>query len=362
MAERNTVSPGPGASEFRIWLAREKRFWRRAARHPRLIESRARRTASPKVSFLELNHDAGNTLLLVGSGRSGTTWMAEVLTEALDCRLVYEPLRAKSVPWAWPIRPGHYLSAEADADPAVAAVVDRILKGRIRNRFADNYNSVRFPRRRLVKEVRATNLLPWLVRHYPRTPVVYLLRHPVPTAWSVTALGWPGKLEEFLAQPALMEGPMKPFLAVIEEASQSSDQFHRVVLQWCLENVVPTRFLGMGEAHVVFYENMVEDPWGELERLRTYLQRFGSERWDLQMSAVKNVARPSHSRNRGSSGAGRLDRWVEEVPAPQVEKALALVRAFGLDRLYGDGTRPLLSADQVLLGGREVPPSGALTP
>jgi Sulfotransferase family len=345
---------GPQPSEFARWLAREKRFWRRAVRHPRLIESRARRTASTKVAFVELNHDAANTLLLVGSGRSGTTWMAEVLTEALQCRLVYEPLRAKSVPWAWPVRPGHYAGADDEVDPAVAGVIDRILRGKIRNQFTDKYNTVRFPRRRLVKEVRATNLLPWLVRRYTGTPVVYLLRHPVPTAWSVTALGWPGKLEEFLAQAPLMEGPLGPFHEVIEEAARSSDRFHRVVLQWCLENYVPTRFLRPDQAHVVFYEHMVEDPWGELERLRTYLQRFGPGRWDLQMTAVTNVARPSHSHNRGSSGSGRIDRWVQEVPEDQAQKALALVRAFGLDRLYGEGTRPLLAADQVLLGGGPV--------
>jgi hypothetical protein len=329
-------------------------------RHPRLLEKRARRLVSPTVSYLDLRHDASCSLLLAGSGRSGTTWMAEVLTDALHCRLVYEPLRVQSVPWAWPVRPGQYLAADDDPDPALADVLDKILTGRIRNRFADKYNTVRLPGLRLVKEVRITNVLPWIVRHYPRTPVVYLLRHPVPLAWSVTELGWPGKLDEILAQTALMEGPLAPFGDVIREAAASPDHFHRVVLQWCLENAVPIRRLEAGDVHVVFYENMVDDAWAELERLRVFLGRFGSGRWDLRMDAVKNVARPSHSKNRGTdvrSASGRLDAWLDEVPGDRIEEALSLVSAFGLDRIYGSASRPLISPDGVLLGHREIPPA-----
>jgi hypothetical protein len=339
------------ASEVRQWLERERQFLRRAVRHPRLFQARARRTVSTKVAYLDLNHDPGHCLLLVGSGRSGTTWMAEVLTEALHCRLVYEPLRTKSVPWTAPVRRGHYLPPD-QSDPAVAAVLDRIIKGQLRNRFTDRYNTERLPRRRVVKEVRATNLLPWLVPRYPRTPVVYLLRHPVPTAWSVVALGWPETLQDILSQPALMEGPLESRRALIEEAAASPDKFHRLVLQWCLENYVPIGQLPPAAVHVVFYENMVDDPWGELERLRLYLRRFGPHPWNVDMASVKNVARPSHSRNRGTSGSGRLERWVEEVPAAQVEKALALVAGFGLDRVYGRSTRPLIPPDRLLLGAQ----------
>jgi hypothetical protein len=303
------------------------------------------------VAFLELNHDPGRSLLLVGSGRSGTTWLAEVITAALHCRLVYEPLRVKSVPWARPVQRGQYVPSGEEADPAVAEVIDRILTGHIRNRFADKYNTVHFPVRRLVKEVRITNLLPWIVRRYPTTPVVYLLRHPVPTAWSVTALGWPEKLEEFLAQEPLLQGPLAPFHALIHEAAESRDPFQRIILQWCLENLVPTRMLDAQRVHVAFYEDMVEDPWGELTRLRTYLQRFTAARWDLRMASVDSVTRPSQSRNRGTSEANRLDGWVTEVSDDRVHRALSLVSGFGLDRIYTNSTRPVIPADRVLLGG-----------
>jgi len=332
-------------------IARERSLVPRTVRHPTLLATRARRAVSPTVAFLELNHDPGRSLLLVGSGRSGTTWLAEVLTAALHCRLVYEPLRVKSVAWAAPVQRGQYVRPGDEADPSVAQVIDRILTGRIRNQFTDKYNTVHFPVRRLVKEVRITNLLPWIVRRYPTTPVVYLMRHPVPTAWSVTALGWPEKLEEFLAQESLMQGPLEPFHDLIHEAATSGDKFHRVVLQWCLENFVPSQMLDGGRVHVAFYEDLVEDPWGELKRLRSYLQLFTATRWDLQMASVDSVTRPSQSRNRGTAESNRLDGWVSDVPAAQVERALSLVSGFGLDRIYANSTRPVIPVEHVLLGG-----------
>ncbi len=353
----------PHVRSLRRRIRREKRFVIRGLHDPKLFAYRARRAASPKATFLELNHDPARTLLLVGSGRSGTTWLAEVLVDALDGRLVFEPLRTQSVPWTWPVRFGHYIDPDDEPDPAVAKVVDRVLRGRVRNRFTDKYNKARFPRCRVVKEVRATNLLPWIVRRYPRTPVVYLLRHPVPTAWSVNELGWPGKLDQFLAQESLMHGPLEPFRALIAEAAASPDVFHRTVLQWCLENYVPIQLLEGDHAHVVFYEQMVSDPRSELERLQAYLETFGPARWDMQMASVKNVTRPSRSNYRGTdvtAGSTRLDGWVDEIPSARVESALALMRGFGLDRLYDISTRPLIRADEVLLGGRRRPPSVAL--
>ncbi|HXQ43776.1 MAG TPA: sulfotransferase [Acidimicrobiales bacterium] len=307
------------------------------------------------MTFLELNHDPSRTLLLVGSGRSGTTWLAEILVDALGARLVFEPLRTQSVPWTWPVRRGHYLRPDDDSDQAVAEVLDRVLSGRIRNRFTDKYNRVRFPSRRVVKEVRATNLLPWIIRRYPRTPVVYLLRHPVPTAWSVSELGWPDQLEPLLSQESLMQGPLKPFQSLIGEAAASPDTFHRIVLQWCLENFVPVHELDARRVHVVFYEQMVDDPGGELERLRAYLLPFGTDHWHPQTDSATSVARPSRSNYRGTdvtSGSARLDAWVNEVPPDRVERALALVRGFGLDRIYDISTRAVIPADEVLLGGR----------
>jgi len=315
------------------------------------------------VAFIDRDHDAGRTLLLVGSPRSGTTWLAEVLTEALHCRLIFEPLRTKSVPWTWPFRPAHYIGPQDPSDPALEAIVDRILTGRIRNRFTDKFNTVHLPHCRLVKEVRATNLLPWIVDRYPHTPVIYLLRHPVPTSWSVVQLGWQVTFDAFFGQESLMEGPLRSHQSLIREKADSPDLFERTVLHWCLENLAPIQMLDASRVHVVFYEQAVEDPQGELKRLQKYLDGFDPTRWRLRTTPIKSLGRASHTNHRGtdiSSGTRRLEAWVDEVGPEQVETAVQLVRGLGLGRLYGKSTRPLISPGDVLQGGVSRGPTAKL--
>ncbi len=269
------------------------------------------------MAFLERNHDPDRSLLVAGSARSGTTWLAEVLSETLHGRLLFEPLRAEAVP-----RPGPSASGTTSIPTAVPTGLSprswTRSWPRIRGRWIDEYNTARFPRCRVVKEIRATNLLPWMVRRYPRTPMVYLLRHPVPSAWSVAQLGWPDNLPQILGQEPLMQGPMAPFGALINRRrtlpTPSSDSSCAGA-----SNFVPTQLLSSGQAHVVFYEHLVNDPRGELVRLSTFLRRFGPGPWDMRLDSTGNLDEPSHTNYRDTdvaSGPGRLDDWVGEVPAP----------------------------------------------
>jgi hypothetical protein len=311
--------------------------------------------------FVERNHDIDNTLLLMGSGRSGSTWLSEVLVEAFSCRLIFEPLRRDRVRLSRGVAWGSYADP-GDDDPELRRVMGRILTGRIRNPLVDSLNTHRFPRRRLVKEIRATNLLPWIHAQFPEVPVIYLLRHPVAASWSATQLEWKPFFGEFLGQDRLMEGPLAPFADVITRHRADADLFHRHVLRWCMENSVPIGQLAPGSVHVVFYEDLVEDPYGELRRLAEYLRRFGRGRWNFDPTTRLTVDRPSRANYRQTpvmSASQRLESWVGVVPPPSVERAVALLREFGLDRIYGTSLRPCVAADGVLQGGTGLPQAEA---
>jgi hypothetical protein len=338
-------------------LVRESRFVRRAIRHPRIVQRRWRRVTSSQTAFIELNHDTAETVLLVGSGRSGSTWLSEVLVEAFACRMIFEPLRRDRVPLSAGVPWGRYAEPGV-MDPELEHVWGNILTGRVRCPWTDKFNAYRFPRRRLVKEIRATNTLPWLGARFPEVPTIYLLRHPVATAWSAAQLGWDPFLSEFLGQPLLMDGPLAPWRDVIARHSADADLFHRHVLRWCMENSVPIRQLAPGSVHVVFYENLVEDPHGELQRLARYLGRFKEGAWDFD-PARPTVDRPSRANYRKTpmmSADERLRSWVDTVPVASVERAVALVKEFGLDHVYGADVRPNVTAEALLQGGTACPP------
>jgi hypothetical protein len=342
-------------SAFRHRLDQETVFWRRAVHDPELIGARVGRLLSPSVAFVDLHRDPARSLFVIGSARSGTTWLAEMLVRLFGCRFIFEPLRTESVPLAAPVRFGQYLDPEARPDPEVARVLDRVAAGRVRSRWSDRLNTARLADRRLVKEIRATNLLPWMARRYPHTPLVYLLRHPVPSALSVTELDWPDKLDQLLGQPLLLDGPLAALRPVIADAASSTDRFHRFVLRWCLENFVPTEMLAPTQAHVVYYEHLVADPRHELVRLRAYLERIDPRRWAMPVDSATDLERPSATNYRDtdvSAGVARLGGWRGEVPPAPLAAALDLVGAFGLDRLYRHSPEPRVDPDDVVRGER----------
>ena len=336
---------------IRRTVRRETRFVRRALHHPRLVLLRARRLTSARTLYVERNHDIENAMMLVSSGRSGSTWLSEVLVDAFSSRLIFEPFRRDRVPLSADLPWGSYAQPGTDR-PELERVVGRILSGRIRHPLVDSLNQQRFPRRRLVKEIRANNLLPWMHTRFPRVPYVYLLRHPVAASWSATQLRWKPFLDEFIRQDKLITGPLAPYTGVIARHGDDPDLFHRHVLRWCLENVVPVQLLAPGSVHVVFYEDLLEEPDRELSRLARYFERFGP-RWPFDPSTPRAMNRPSRANYRRTpalTGDQRLASWVEVVPAPSVSRAVALLAEFGLDRLYGSSVRPQLAADEVLRG------------
>jgi len=118
-----------------------------------------------------------NTIFLAGSGRSGTTWIAELMNFDNSYRFIFEPLHINRVPLAKPFGWRRYLRPDDD-NPELLDSMKTILGGRFRNSWTDHFNRCWIPKKRLVKEIRANLLLGWLHKHFPQVRIVLLLRHP----------------------------------------------------------------------------------------------------------------------------------------------------------------------------------------
>lgn len=111
--------------------------------------------------YLDLGHRIRDTTLVVGTGRSGSTWLAEIINHRNEYRLVFEPFRGDRVRKARPFRRGHFIEP-SEQDHPLRATIDALVAGRVRSWWTDRHNHRRLATRRIVKEVRITNLLPWI--------------------------------------------------------------------------------------------------------------------------------------------------------------------------------------------------------
>lgn len=280
------------------------------------------------VAYVDLAPSHRDTVLLLGSARSGTTWVGEVIDRNHDHRVVFEPLRADRVPEARVFANGQYLRRE-DADPRYVDPMTKILTGRMRNPWADHLNHAVVARRRLVKEIRANLLVPWLVDRFPGMPVVLLVRHPLGVASSRRELGWSDHLGDALGQPDLVADHLDPeqerFLRGL------TDPFARTVAQAGLEMLVALRMSTPQEVLAVTYEGLVTEPRVQAERV---LRHVGQEP-DAALDAA--LDRPSHlsrSDSAVNTGADRASAWTSRVDADDRARSLEVLQCLGIGEIY----------------------------
>jgi hypothetical protein len=271
---------------------------------------------------VDLDRDHRNSVFLAGSGRSGTTWVSEIVNHRNGYRLVFEPFHPGKVGICGNFRRRQYLRPD-DRREEYLGPARTVLTGGLRSTWTDRFNRKFVARRRLIKDIRANLLLGWMRENFPGMPIILLLRHPCAVATSRLALGWKDNLSETMAQEQLVEDFLLPVEAEIRGAR---DDFERHVFSWCIDNYVPLRQFGPGEIHLSFYENFVVHPEYEIRRLFAFL----GEDFD---------GRVYHALRRKGE-APSVDAWRRSVTGSQLERTIEILGLFGLDRVYGEGAMP----------------------
>ena len=294
--------------------------------------------------------------IIAGSGRSGTTWVLDVLADANELRPVFEPLHPLAVPAARPFAYRYLRPGDAD-DAAVAFLApffdanfhswwtsyrvrpDRLLPrvsllgslSQLRNyvrrwqRLYDrrrSYAPVSRRNRTLVKFIRANLMLEWISEHF-NARIVFVLRHPGAVIESRLRIGgddWDPyvQLRSYLAQPQLQEDYLLKYNDLLR-GPLSKAEAHAAV--WCIENQLPLRQLSSGHATIAYYEHLLtggSEPW--LAVLKTLDLRH--------MPADSLLSRPSESAGtavRKAFDAVDGQRWHERLdPATRNQIAAVL--------------------------------------
>ncbi len=280
--------------------------------------------------------DHKRSIFLAGSGRSGTTWLSEIINQGGGYRFVFEPFNPAKVGAFGSFGSKQYLRPD-DGRGEFLGPARLALTGALRDPWTDRFNGTFVARRRLIKDIRANLLLAWMRANFPGMPIVLLLRHPCAVVASRLALGWKGNLNETMEQEELVEDFLLPMEAEIRAAR---DDFERHLFLWCIDNYVPLKQLGPGEIHLVFYENLLANPEEELRSL------FGFLGDDPDCRVHARLAHPS-ALSRKNAPVPSVDGW--RVSATQLERTGEILSLFGLDGIYAEGPMPDPSAAYALM-------------
>jgi hypothetical protein len=306
-----------------------------------------------KELFFERNRDPSHAALVLGSGRSGTTWLAEAIARQHRSRLLFEPFHPRLGAMG---AGGRLFLDPAEHPPSFERSARRVLSGRVRGPYIDGVRVARLPRGRVVKDVHASNLLPWLRANHPEVPAVYVVRHPIAASLSRLRADTFYGVGDYLATPAGREdaegSPVAAWLPPYDERRDDPEPLVRLVAEWCIENAYPLSHRDDPGIALVFYERAVLGPAPELARVGELCAgALGPAR---APAATDEVRAPSATDWGGTAAEAHrsgdwerlLGRWRGEVPQPVAERCSRVVSEFGLDWLYGDGPLPAAARER----------------
>ena len=284
--------------------------------------------------------DPGATILLAGSGRSGTTWLTETLTYKTGVQAIFEPMiplwnREVRYLTGWDDSDPHirsfYLRAEAH-DPAWRALLWRILAGQYRNYWTEKERTAFFPKRLLVKEIRMNLMLGYVYKHFQPT-ILYLVRHPCAVVASRLHAAWHADVQDILRQEALVEDYLRPWVREIE---QERDPVGAHAVWWAVENFIAIRQLARIPHLMVTYEEIALFPELQAQRILAYVDL------PIPEGLCRRMEQPSitTSAASGRSTQSRLSAWQRYFAQDDQRRILSWAQRMGL-QMYSEAVLPV---------------------
>jgi hypothetical protein len=273
---------------------------------------------------VDLNQDTSQSLLIAGTHRSGSTWLANLINSQLHYRFIFEPVRhAKDTTFSAYNR--RYVQPSSE-DIDLRQQFERLLSGQEQNYHLNRKNQHLFCHGRLLKDVSINLLLKWVSQEFSSVPIIYIIRNPFLVVTSCLKMNWLlAKEPEFwLNQEALMAEHLRAYRRLIHHSKTVVEKF---TLEWCILNFVPLRQFGQDEWKLVFYDELVRNPEQEIESIFAYLKM------PYKRSILKKIATPSHTAEEEVKDRRQLlDKWKTAL-LPQEQKTIEYYACeFGLNR------------------------------
>lgn len=309
-------------------------------RVPRRLDATARRTArlmEPVWILSAGRPQPSQASVLASSGRSGSTWLADMLTLVLRLQQVFEPLHPKhntEVRRLTGFGPDPYQSVylrPSNAYPDWDQVLHAVLTGRMRNSWTDAVPTVWFPKGYLIKSIRANLMLGYISDNF-NSKLIYLVRHPCAVIHSRLRVHWDSNPRALLKQERLVEDHLRPWVSRIE---RETNVVGSQALIWAVENLVAQRDLSLRPHFRIFYEHLVLDPAQEIQRIAQYVGRSARA---IPEGVVERSSRTSHQ-FRIEAPVDRLISWKVGMAQDDQSRILDWVDRLGV-AWYSTDTQP----------------------
>ena len=212
-------------------------------------------------------------IYIFSTARSGSSWLMEMLATQDGMKFINEPLlidRLKNgnspIPASW-----EFLLPNANREDALRKYFNELTSNKLGVGSPTPFTQFHrwFSDRVVFKILRCKDLMNWFEDEF-NCQIIYLLRHPIPTNLSRSEyelLYLYRKNEEYWNK-YLTKSQRKYCLSIIE----SGTEMQKKILDWCLQNLPPIRFLDRRNWLCLYYEDWVMNPQMNIQKTAEFLQ------------------------------------------------------------------------------------------
>lgn len=326
------------------------------------------------MSTTNISCDQDNLIpIIVGSGRSGTTWVQDVLARSNNYRTAFEPLHPLAVPSM-----SHYACkylSDKDKSESLQEYLNKIFLGQIKNIWVNYrvrpdrlhlsaellikprklYDIFRRSRKLikhylrykkdknkpvLTKFIRANLMVKWMTNNV-NAKVLFVVRHPAAVIESKLRLGgddWDP--DTSILRYTMQQKLYKDYLykqKVLFEKKYSDAGKHAIT--WCIENQCISEFSDNENIQICFYENLITQPEREWPKICDF---FGFKTVPEQslLSQASQQARPE--RVLTGYSANQLNSWVSKLTEHELNEIQEVLDDFGIYFYSINKTVPVL--------------------
>ncbi len=271
-------------------------------------------------------------IVIAGSGRSGTTWVAETLSSKPNITLIHEPLkntnsrRIQKIGFTgW----GQHIPENENWNEAKKFFDDLLSGGELNPNYflGIPLKNIADTERWLVKFVRAPFMLNWLTVNYDLIPPVYIIRNPYAVISSQLRHGNFGKKGEFNATKQSSIPEFEHYNEFYQEhfalTPEVRNDTESVALHWCIQNkYVLTHPNAHKNWKIKYYEDLVMNPLEEFADLETHFD-LNSE---IALGDIKIESSSTVSKVDFDDPILQLTKWQKHLPIEDIKSISRIMK------------------------------------
>ena len=269
------------------------------------------------LPIIDLNHNLDQTVFISSFGRSGSTFLAQLLNYKRDYRILFEPLKEHEQ-YGFDFEQWIPTSERSTTRQDIIHYFSNMMAGKLSSNWIDRDNKAGIYTKRIVKEVRSNLLIPWLTETFPFVRFIVLLRNPFDVYNSWTKSGWENgfELRDILSKIRWGQTFDTTFY---QDFLNEQNEFLCFIYAWIIYNYPPLKLTANDNLLVVKYEDLLDKNSELIDQLKSYCQI------DIAQVPGSLFYKPSSSSDRSKDFRDRISEKLE-IDANTLERAKHILR------------------------------------